>query len=209
MFTLSATNNVAEASATIYIDDIYLGRTTSSATSFPSEVVQTLATINPGSLRFMSPVQLGTNRGWKAKAAARRRFDAGYARQLRLPAQAGVRQRHWGGVGLLAGRHLSAGGAGRCGALVNTTSSPITLTPAFPSTGTLPQTAETVLYTNGISDNNAKLQRRFRRPPPGQYLRLRPKPHPHSPTLLRRRRLLTGLARGESGTRYLSVHVPT
>src|ERR1700678_3469742 len=39
-------------------------------------------------------------------------------------------------------------------ALVNTTASPITLTVQFPSSGTLPQTAETVLYTNSIADNS-------------------------------------------------------
>ena len=38
-------------------------------------------------------------------------------------------------------------------ALVNTTASPITLTVQFPSSGTMPQTAETVLNTNGITDN--------------------------------------------------------
>ena len=38
-------------------------------------------------------------------------------------------------------------------ALVNTTASPITLTVEFPASGTVPQTAETVLYTNGITDN--------------------------------------------------------
>jgi hypothetical protein len=38
-------------------------------------------------------------------------------------------------------------------ALVNTTASPITVTLVFPSSGTLPQNAEAVLYTNGITDN--------------------------------------------------------
>jgi len=38
-------------------------------------------------------------------------------------------------------------------ALVNTTAAPITLTVQFPSSGTLPQTAEAVLNTNGITDN--------------------------------------------------------
>jgi hypothetical protein len=39
-------------------------------------------------------------------------------------------------------------------ALVNTTASPITLTVQFPSSGAMPQTAETVLNTNGITDNS-------------------------------------------------------
>ena len=38
-------------------------------------------------------------------------------------------------------------------ALVNTTASPITLTVQFPSSGAMPQTAEAVLNTNGITDN--------------------------------------------------------
>ena len=38
-------------------------------------------------------------------------------------------------------------------ALVNTTASLITLTMEFPSSGTIPQTAEAVLNTNGITDN--------------------------------------------------------
>ena len=38
-------------------------------------------------------------------------------------------------------------------ALVNTTAAPITLTLQFPASGTVPQTAETVLNTNGITDN--------------------------------------------------------
>jgi hypothetical protein len=38
-------------------------------------------------------------------------------------------------------------------ALVNTTASPITLTVEFPASGSVPQTAEAVLYTNGIADN--------------------------------------------------------
>ena len=61
VFTLTGTNNTAESGATIYIDDIYLGKTTNSATGFRDEVVQTLQAINPGSLRFMSPANLGTS----------------------------------------------------------------------------------------------------------------------------------------------------
>jgi len=38
-------------------------------------------------------------------------------------------------------------------ALVNTTASPVTLTLQFPASGTLPQTAEALLNTNGITDN--------------------------------------------------------
>ena len=36
---------------------------------------------------------------------------------------------------------------------MNTTASPITLTVEFPASGTMPQTAEAVLNTNGITDN--------------------------------------------------------
>jgi hypothetical protein len=39
-------------------------------------------------------------------------------------------------------------------ALVNTTAAPITVTVQFPSSGTMPQTAEAVLNTNGIADNS-------------------------------------------------------
>ena len=39
-------------------------------------------------------------------------------------------------------------------ALVNTTASPITLTVEFPSSGSMPQTGETVLNTNGMTDNS-------------------------------------------------------
>ena len=38
-------------------------------------------------------------------------------------------------------------------ALVNTTAAPVTLTVAFPASGTMPETAEAVLNTHGITDN--------------------------------------------------------
>lgn len=47
----------------------------------------------------------------------------------------------------------SSGTGGWSAALVNTTSAPVTLTVAFPPSGTLPQNAEAVLNTHGITDN--------------------------------------------------------
>jgi hypothetical protein len=61
IFTLTATNGVAETGATIYIDDIYLGKAENSTTGFRDEVVQTMQAINPGSLRFMNYLGLGTS----------------------------------------------------------------------------------------------------------------------------------------------------
>ena len=72
VFTLTGSNNTAETGATIYVDDIYLGKTTTSATGFRSEVMTTLQAINPGSLRYANYQQLGTNdAAMKAPAAAR------------------------------------------------------------------------------------------------------------------------------------------
>ena len=61
IFTLTATNGAAETGATIYIDDIYLGKAENSTTGFRDEVVQTMQAINPGSLRFMNYLGLGTS----------------------------------------------------------------------------------------------------------------------------------------------------
>ena len=61
IFSLSATNVGAETGATIYIDDAYLGRAEASATGFRDEVVQTLHTLNAGSLRYMIPYTLDQN----------------------------------------------------------------------------------------------------------------------------------------------------
>ena len=61
-FTLTGTNNSAETGATIYIDDIYLGKTTATnTTGFRPEVLTTLDAINPGSLRFFTYPSIGTN----------------------------------------------------------------------------------------------------------------------------------------------------
>jgi hypothetical protein len=62
-YTFSSTNNSAEANATIYIDDAYLGKAASSATGFRNEVLTTLQAINPGSLRYANYQQLATNDG--------------------------------------------------------------------------------------------------------------------------------------------------
>jgi hypothetical protein len=59
VLTLTASNGSAETGATVYVDDAYLGKTTSSATGFRNEVVTTLQTMNPGSLRYMIPQTLG------------------------------------------------------------------------------------------------------------------------------------------------------
>jgi hypothetical protein len=61
VFTLTGTNQTAETGAIIYVDDIYLGKTTTSATGFRSEVMTTLQAINPGSLRYANYQQLGTD----------------------------------------------------------------------------------------------------------------------------------------------------
>ena len=61
IFTLTGTNGSAETSATIYIDDIYLGKTENSTTGFRDEVINTLKAINPGSLRYLTYLSLLTN----------------------------------------------------------------------------------------------------------------------------------------------------
>jgi hypothetical protein len=61
-FTLTGSNGGPEPGANIYIDDIYLGKTTATTTTgFRSEVITTLQAINPGSLRFMTYYGLGAN----------------------------------------------------------------------------------------------------------------------------------------------------
>jgi hypothetical protein len=61
-FTLTGTNGAAETGANIYVDDIYLGKTSATTTTgFRSEVITTLQAINPGSLRFMAYYGLGGN----------------------------------------------------------------------------------------------------------------------------------------------------
>ena len=61
-FTLTAMNSGAEAGATIYIDDAYLGRQAASPTGFRSEFVTTLQAINPGSLRLMGGGTMAADR---------------------------------------------------------------------------------------------------------------------------------------------------
>jgi hypothetical protein len=62
VFTLSGSNGSAQSGATIYIDDIYLGKTAATtSTGFRSELISTLQTINPGSLRFLTYLSLATN----------------------------------------------------------------------------------------------------------------------------------------------------
>jgi hypothetical protein len=61
MYTQSASNGSAESGATIYIDDAYVGRAESSSTGFRDEVITTLKTMNPGSLRYMIPATLDEN----------------------------------------------------------------------------------------------------------------------------------------------------
>ena len=62
VFTLTGSNGSAQTGATIYIDDIYLGKTAATtSTGFRSELISTLQTINPGSLRFLTYLSLATN----------------------------------------------------------------------------------------------------------------------------------------------------
>jgi hypothetical protein len=56
-----ASNGVAETGAKIFIDDAYLGRTTSSPTGFRDEVLATLQKMKVGSLRYMIPLSLDQN----------------------------------------------------------------------------------------------------------------------------------------------------
>ena len=60
-FKMTATNGSAEAGATIYVDDVYVGRQATSTTGFRNEVITSLQAINPGSLRYGAYDQLGTN----------------------------------------------------------------------------------------------------------------------------------------------------
>jgi hypothetical protein len=60
-FALTATNGSAEAGAKIYIDDAYVGLASAASTGFRPELVTTLQTINPGSLRYMIPLTLNAN----------------------------------------------------------------------------------------------------------------------------------------------------
>ena len=77
-------------------------------------------------------------------------------------------------------------------ALVNTTASSITVTVEFPSSGgTMPQTAETVLYTNGMDRQRRELQRRLRRRPTRRSLHLGHQRHADSARLLSGRYPLT------------------
>jgi len=50
---LDRNNGSAEAGATIYVDDIYLGKPAASTTGFRTELINTLSTMNVGSLRIM------------------------------------------------------------------------------------------------------------------------------------------------------------
>lgn len=61
IFSANASNGSTATGATIYMDDAYLGRAESSPTSFRDEVVTTLKTLNPGSLRYMIPLTLDQN----------------------------------------------------------------------------------------------------------------------------------------------------
>ena len=62
-FEFTQTNGSAEAGATIYLDDVYFGRQTTTTTGFRSEVVTSLQPVNPGSLRYGAYQQLATNDG--------------------------------------------------------------------------------------------------------------------------------------------------
>jgi hypothetical protein len=61
-FTFSTTNTSAEAGATIYIDDAYLGKQAASTTGFRSEFVTTLQALNPGSIRLMGGGTMAASR---------------------------------------------------------------------------------------------------------------------------------------------------
>jgi hypothetical protein len=58
MYTQSASNGSPASGATIYVDDAYVGRAEGSSTGFRDEVLTTLRTLNPGSLRYMIPLTL-------------------------------------------------------------------------------------------------------------------------------------------------------
>jgi hypothetical protein len=61
IYTQTASNGSAQTGAKIYVDDVYLGRAEASATGFRDEVLTTLQTLNPGSLRYMIPLTLDQN----------------------------------------------------------------------------------------------------------------------------------------------------
>lgn len=60
-FTLTGNNGSAEAGATIYVDDIYLGKPAASTTGFRTELINTLSTMNVGSLRIMDGGTIDAN----------------------------------------------------------------------------------------------------------------------------------------------------
>ena len=62
LFTLTSSNGNAEAGATIYIDDAYLGKQDASSTGFRPEFVTTMRAINPGSIRLMGAGTMAANR---------------------------------------------------------------------------------------------------------------------------------------------------
>ena len=83
-FKLTASNGSAETGAAIYIDDVYYGKAATSTTGFRNEVVTSLQAINPGSLRYGTYNQLGTNdAAMKARAVARQEIPG---RQRPAPA---------------------------------------------------------------------------------------------------------------------------
>jgi hypothetical protein len=61
-FKFIATSTAAEAGATIYIDDAYLGKQAASTTGFRSEFLTTLQAINPGSIRLMGGGTMAASR---------------------------------------------------------------------------------------------------------------------------------------------------
>jgi hypothetical protein len=60
-FNMIAGNGSPETGATIYVDDAYLGKNEASTTGFRDETVNTLAALNPGSIRYMLSVALAEN----------------------------------------------------------------------------------------------------------------------------------------------------
>ena len=61
-FSLTGSNNTAETGATIYVDDVYLGKPKLHH-RVPRRNVTTLRTMNLGSLRYMNPSNSGSNDG--------------------------------------------------------------------------------------------------------------------------------------------------
>jgi len=58
LFTITAQNGNAQTGAGIYADNAFLGPTSGAAGGFRNEVLTTLKTINPGTLRYMIPQTL-------------------------------------------------------------------------------------------------------------------------------------------------------